>query len=369
MNKLINFQLNRTVASLFLVLLTAGMVGCNEQETAAVETFTPMVKIIDVSTLSESSVRKFPAQVEATTDSHLAFRVNGEIQNFAVKAGNRVTKGQILAQLDPRDFIISVNDRTARHALALSQFNRAKELLAKKIASQAKFDEAQANLLVAKSNLTSAKTSLEYATLRAPYDGVIAKVHVEKHQNIRAQQVILNMQNSDSIDVSIYLPERLTALINKDSGYQPDVEFDSFPGERFKLAVKEWDTQADPVTRTFKVVFTLALPEGKNILPGMSGSVYADLAKATTGNFNHIVLPVSAVFSAENLKADAKEQFVWVVNHDMQVSRQAVTVGELTRDGLIIKSGLNGDELIVGAGVHYLKEGTIVRAWTRERGL
>ncbi|MDP2562254.1 efflux RND transporter periplasmic adaptor subunit [Psychrobium sp. 1_MG-2023] len=356
-------QLSVVIATL------VGLSGCFEQEVVAREPIVPMVKIIDIDGLSQSSERQFPAQVEANNDSHLAFRVSGEVQKFLVKAGNRVEKGQILAQLDPRDYNISVADREARHALALSQFNRTKQLLERELASQSQFDEARASLLVAESNLNSAKTALEYTTLRAPYAGTIAKVFVEKHQNIQAQQVILNLQNFDRVDVSIHLSEKLVATIDKQTKYQPDVVFDSMPDERFKLTVKEWDAQADPVTRSYKVVFTMALPADKNILPGMSGTVFADLAQVTKQDFSHVVLPVAAVFSASEQPVNSPEKFVWRVAQDMTVSRIPVRVGQLTESGVIITDGLEGNELIVGAGVHHLRQGMKVRPWVRERGL
>lgn len=360
----------RFTMKLSLVLLSSlGLFACDKQDQPTKDVVPPMVKLVDVGETMQGSMRQFPAVVEANTDSHLAFRVSGEIKLFAVKAGNRVEKGQLLAQLDPTDFEISVSDRKARHGLALSQFKRTQELLKRKLVSQAVFDESKANLLVAESNLKSAKTALEYTTLKAPYDGIIARVYAEKHQNIQGQQLILDMQNVDSVDVSIQMPERLVAMIDKETKYQPQVSFDSIPNQRFMLSVKEWDTQADPITRTFKIVFTMNLPQGTNILPGMSGTVYADLAKVTNENFSHIVLPVAAVFSAEDKPSDHGEQFVWVVDEDLRVTRRAVIVGQLTEQGIVIKSGLVGDEIIVGAGVHYLNEGMIVRAWQRERGL
>jgi len=346
-----------------------GVTGCNSELETVKETYAPMVKIVNVNALSRGSIRQFPAQVEPNKDSHLAFRVSGELTEFAVKAGNRVKRGQLLAKLDDRDFNIQLNDRKARHSLAKSQFERSKQLLDKKLASQSQFDESQANMLVAQANLNSAKTALEYTSLFAPYDGVIAKVYAENLQNVQAQQVILNMQNVDSVDVSIQLPERLVAIIDKKTVYSPTVVFDSLPNKKFKVTVKEWDAQADAATRTFKVVFTLQLTEKDNILPGMSGTLFADLAIVTKQDYSQVVVPVAAVFAADDKQSKQQERFVWVVDEDMKVSHRAVEVGSLSGQGIIIKSGLTGDEKIVGAGAHYLSEGDVVRAWSRERGL
>lgn len=349
--------------SLFIVI------GCNDKQATPNKTFNPMVKIVSVGALSQATIRQFPAEVEPNKDSHLAFRVSGELKRFLVKAGNRVTKGQLLAQLDDRDFKIQFNDKKARYTLAETQFLRTKELLKRKLASQAQFDEMQANLLVAKANLDSAKTALEYTSLYAPYDGIVAKVNVDNLENVQAQQVILNMQNVDSVDVSIQLPEQLVTVLNKNITYTPTVVFDAIPQEKFKVTVKEWDAQADPVTRTFKVSFTLRLNQEYNILPGMSGTLLVDLAKVTNENYSQIVVPVAAVFTADDKHSTEQGRFVWVVDNDMKVSYRLVEVGHLTDSGIVVISGLSGNENIVAAGAHYLSEGDVVRAWTRERGL
>lgn len=364
-----SYLLSLSKSIVLITLSVSFLSACDNNTVTEKEAFSPMVKIVPVGALSQGTIRQFPAQVEPNKDSHLAFRVSGELTTIAVKAGNRVSKGQLLAKLDDRDFKIQLDDSKARYTLAETQFSRTKQLLTKKLASQAQFDEAQANLLVAKANLNSAKTALNYTSLYAPYDGVIAKIYAENLQNIQAQQVILNMQNVDSVDVYIQLPERLATVINKDTKYSPTVIFDSIPQEKFMVKIKEWDTQADAATGSFKVSFTLKLTEKYNILPGMSGSLFVDLSKVTNQDYSQIVVPVSAVFSADDKHSNEDKRFVWVVDEKMTVTHRAVTVGNLTDNGIIVIDGLTGNENIVSAGVHYLSDGDVVRAWSRERGL
>jgi len=362
-NEIVKFTL--TVASVSL------LVACSQEVSEPVAVITPAVKIIDVSRKT-SMLHQFPAEIEAHKDSHLAFRVSGEVHQFLVKAGNHVTKGQLLAQLDPTDFKIQLNDRSARHALAKAQFERAKQLLAKKLTSQAEYDQAKANLLVARATLRSAQTALAYTSLRAPYDGVIAKVYAENLQNVQAQQVILDMQNSDSVDVSIQVSENVMATIDKKTTYQPNMTFDFSPQRQHLLTIKEWDAQADLLTRTYKVVFSMPIPEDENILPGMTGTVWVEMAKVTkqdVAKTSYIVVPIAAVFSAEDMPLSDNKRYVWQVLPDMTVQRVAVEVGEISGQGIEIISGLNGDEQIVGAGVHFLSQGITVRRWVRERGL
>jgi len=352
-------------------VLLSTLISC--QQEAQQEAEAPKIrpaKIHLVADPSKETIRNFPAEVEANEDSQMAFRVSGQIIEFPVKAGNEVKKGQLLARLDPKDFKLRLDDRQARFNLALSQFERAKSLLEKKLVSPSDFDEAKANLAVAESSLNTAKSELEYTYLRAPYAGSIARVMVENYENIQAKQTILTLQTRDQIDISIQVPESIISRVKKGSNYQPTVIFDAYKGKEYLVTVKEWDTQADPSTLTYKVVFSLPTPDEFNLLPGMTANIRIDLSKVTTIEAAKFTVPVSAVFAAEDQPVDSPEKFVWRVNPEtMQVSRVAVTVGEMSEQGIEIISGIKAGDLIVSAGVHFLSEGMKVRAWDREKGL
>lgn len=352
------------VSLCFTVFLT----GCGEATETAKTQFSPMVKIIKVASSSNALLRKFPAQVEANRYSHLAFRVSGTLNDVKVKAGDHVNKGQLLAKLDATDFIIKLNESQARYRLAQSTFARTKQLLDKKLISQSAFDEANAQLLMTRAALAGAQSALNYTDLKAPYAGVVAKVHSENYQNVNAQQLVLDLQNNDNIDISIQVPEHIFATLDKNLNYQPTVSFAFQAGTKYALSLKEWDTQADPTTLSYKVVFSLPTPKGINILPGMTGTVSVVLHE-TSASKPSFTLPVSAVFSAEDLPAAHNTQFVWQVLADMSVKRIAVVVGEIDKEGIVINEGLTGNEQIIAAGVHYVRAGMTVRPWINEKGL
>jgi RND family efflux transporter MFP subunit len=345
--------------------------GCGQSEpNKPTEPIVRPAKIFHVVAPNAEMFRHFPAEVAANADSQLAFRVSGQITTFPVKPGNMVSKGQLLASLDKTDFQLRLDDRTARYELAQSQFERAKSLLAQKLAPQSAYDEAKANLSVAHSALGSAETDLTYTELRAPFDGTVAKVMVKKHENIVAKQPVLMLQTRDLIDISIQIPENIISKVHKESSYQPTVVFDSHPEQQFLVSIKQWDTQADPTTLTYKVVFSLPTPTSFNVLPGMSAKVSIDLAKITEVNKDILLIPVEAVFAAEDVPLAQQQRFVWLLEPStMTVSKVSITVGEIKNQGIEVLSGLTPGQKIIAAGVHYLTDGMKVRAWTREKGL
>lgn len=347
------------------------LVGCSEPaDTGSAVPVVRPAKIFLVADPAAAALRNFPAEVEANADSNLAFRVSGQIIEFPVKAGNEVKAGQLLARLDPKDFMLNLDDRQARYALAKSQFERAKTLRERKLIAQSSYDQAQAELSVALSSLNVAKAELEYTYLRAPFDGSIAKVMVTQHENIQAKQTVLLLQSRDLVDISVQMPENIVSRIKKDTGYQPTVTFDSHPEQSFLVTVKEWDTQADPSTLTYKVVFSLDTPDSFNVLPGMTANISIDLSKVTDLSLDSVVLPVGAVFSAEDTPLSSKVRYVWKVDpQSLRVSRAEVRVGELRNGGIEVLSGLQPGEQVVSVGVHALSEGMQIRPWNREEGL
>ncbi len=359
-----------TFRSHLWLFLTLVLTGCSEEKPDEPTPDVRPAKIMTVSVDTQSLVRRFPAIVEANQGANLAFRVSGELEAFPVKPGMEVTQGQLLARLDDEDFRLRLNDREARFELAKSQYERAKTLKEKNLASQSQLDEAQANLLIAEAELERAQSDLEHTELRAPYDGSIAKVFVKNRENIQAKQNILRLLNRDLMDVSIQVPERIMALVKRDVNYHPSVTFDALPGQAFPISIKEWDTQADPVTLTYKAVFTFPSPDTINVLPGMSATVSIDLSKVTEMGLSGIVLPVEAVFVPDDTLAREGQAFVWKYDDTSQtVSMHPVTVGQVHSEGVTIKEGVSDGDKIVVAGVHHLSNGMQVKPWTKERGL
>lgn len=360
----------KQVQVLLLSALMLTLLACKEQpaEDAKQQVIRP-VKLFEIGSNSDESIRSFPGEVVANQGSYLAFRVSGELVKFPVLAGQHVEKDQLLAKLDPEDFQLQYDERKARYELANSQLERVQKLYNKSITSQSELDQALANKQVAESALKIAKTNLDNSELRAPFAGTVAKVFVKNFENIQAKQNILRLETRDLMDVVIQVPEKLIARIDKDADYQPSVVFDGFPQKSYTLTIKEFDTQADPITLSYKVVFSLPVPDDFNLLAGMTGRVDIDLSKITQSQSNYALLPVEAVFSEPTESTD-NNSYVWLYDKKTgNVTKQAVTIGQLHRSGIEVISGITKGQTVVAAGVHYLKEGMKVRPWQKERGL
>lgn len=354
------------------LVLVGVLSGCQKgPEQTATPVIRP-VKIFTVDALGANAKRSFPGVVEATDRAELAFRVAGELIKLPAKAGMQVKKGDLLAQLDPADFKIVLDDRQAQYDLAKVQFERAQELVDKKVLSQADYDKTKARYLATESELKAAQSNLDYTNLRAPYDGVVSRVLVDNRQNVQAKQAILNFQAADTVDVVFQVPESIVIRAKRGAGKDapPMVRFDAKPELEFKAPIREFDTEADPKTQTYRAVASMPRPKDFPVLSGMTATVEIDLSKVTTMDMDKIYVPVESVFVEDEKPAAESKRYVWKIDPDtMTVSRHEISVGNLTGQGLEITDGLDGGDQIAAAGVHFLHEGQKIKRWERERGL
>lgn len=346
--------------------------GCQKEEStdARPEIIRP-VKLAAIGHQSVS-IRYFPAEFIASQETDLAFRVSGELQQLPVTEGEKVRQGQVLAALDDQDFLLNVKQRQTAYDLAKLQHQRISAMVKQRAATQAQLDEVQTSMEQAETALQQARNQLAYSVIKAPYDGVIAKVYADNFEFVSATAPIVKLENAETIDVRFQVPEDLIARIRKDSTtYLPQVTVESLPGVVFDARYKEHSTNPDPSTKGYDVILTMPRPnpDSVTLLPGMTAEVKVNVNELL-GDPSFWLVPVEAVFMDEAKPVSSEERSVWVYNpDDHRLSKREVTIGELEGDMIQVTSGLQEGEQIVAAGVHALKAGMEVRPWVKERGL
>ena len=354
--------------------LLVSLTACSQPEPPPPPEVARPAKLFTVVGPDEMLLRSFPGEVKASDEANLAFRVSGKLVEFPANRGIQVAQGDLLARLDPSDYQAELNQARAQYDLAVAQFNRVADLVERQLVSQAEYDQRLALRKVRKADLTRATNNLDYTQLFAPFDGVVARRLSENFESVAAGQVVLILQTKQMIDVIVDLPESIVARVERVRAERKtnpvQVRFGSTPDRTYTAHYKEHETNADPATLTFKVTFSLPTPDDLNVLPGMSATVIADLSGLFPEASAATLVPIEAVFSAEEEPLDADRRQVWIVDPEsMRTSRRDVKVGPLTGQNIAILEGLDAGELIVAAGVNAVQEGMWVRPMKRERGL
>lgn len=346
---------------LISVCVASTMLACSEVDTTSDVAIVRPVKLMEIN-LKNEKVINFPGEVTSSDRADLAFRVPGKIIKYHINSGEKVSKDQLLIELDPNDYQMTLNARQANYDLARVQHDRSISLVKDFLISQQEFDNTKTEMQVAESKLNSAKADLSYTKILAPYDGIIAATYNKNFEYVNAQQPIMAIQAIDGIDVNVAVPERLIApikqLSKRGSKSQLTVSFPVKKDAEYEAIIKEVGTVADADTGSYLVRLTLPRPKEANIYPGMTAIVHCQLT-LSDGDLN-TQIPETA------LLVEGEQVFVWKYDPNSQLVEKVAI--NLDPRGTIT-AGLSDGELIVTSGANELKSGQKVKPWNKERGL
>ncbi len=312
--------------------------------------------------------RKLPGKVKANREVDLAFQVAGPLIELPVKGGDEVAEGALLARIDPRDFQNTLASAEAQFNEAQALWERMQRLYQEGDAQEVEFEESKRKFNVARAEADQARKDLDDTFLRAPFAGVIASTFVENFENLQAKQPILSLQDVTSIEIEVYVPEEGVALRLKDINKPRLIAtFEYLPGREFGVTLKEFSTEADPLTQTFAVTVSMPAPEDVNILPGMTATIGVHWPQTSGADDSGYAVPIDAV-PTDGLGT----YYVWIVKQDQSntwvVHRVDVTVGEMMQNEILVTAGLKTGDRIATAGVHFLQEGQRVRIMGAKSG-
>ena len=354
-----------SLSILMLLLSTTGLTGCDKkQEIEQTEEIRP-VKTMLVSAPDLGGIRYFPGRVDADKRAELAFRVAGKVQELLVKEGDMVKQGDVVAKLDPTDFQIAVDNKQATFTRAEKDYERGKKLVKEGHISKRDFDGLEATFLSTRAEFNLAKQQLDYTELKAPFDGVIARRHIQSFEEVEAKQSIVTLNDNEILEVKFDLPENLILRIQHQEGVEIEelslprykilvtASFQSQTDKEYTLSFKEISTKADEKTQTFTATYTMPAPDDFNLMPGMSATVKIDSSQYIKAEKNSFKLPVSAVVADAGLQG-----VVWIVNEEnMQVEPVSVKVGIMKGNQIQITEGIEEGQRVVVAGVPFLYKG------------
>ena len=352
-----------------VVLIGIFLFSCAKKEEVGQEIIRP-VRYMQAYSTGGTRVRTFSGVIQAGLESNLSFKVSGTVKRIAVKVGDEVRAGQLLAQLDPRDYKLQVQQAEAALTSARAQarnadanYNRIRTLYENNSASKSELDAARATSESATASVQSADKKLElarlqlgYTTLEAPTGGGIAQVNVEINENVQAGQPLIMLTSGSQIEVKVSIPEVLIAQISE--GEEVTVSCDAVPDKEFRATVVEVGVAATGVGTTFPVNARFE-ERPEMIRPGMAANVSFLFESEEEGE--RFIIPSHAVIE------DRRGRFVFIVEPIPGeegygiVHRRSVTVGDLIAEGLEVFEGLSDGDLFITAGVSRISDGQKVR--------
>ena len=363
-NQISSVNRRKSVRGLMLMLpLVALLGGCKGEAGTEKEAVRP-VKVAVVEAGAGARTLTYSGVVKPRIESAVGFRVAGKIVERAVNVGDRIEIGQVIARLDETDLVLAENSAKAavasaksRRDVASDNLERAKALLPKAIISQAAYDTrsnelnaADAALESAEAQLRQAANAVGYATLKADKAGIVTAVTAEPGQVISAGQAVITLADAGETEVAIAVPEADSGRLLV--GQNAKVTLWAGPQVSTPGRVREIAGQADAASRTYAVRVAVDGPP-KGMRLGMTATVAMRIDEKEAAA---MVVPVTA------LAEDGGNPIVFVVDPvGKSVRKTPVEIARVTSDGVQVSGGLQSGDMVVTAGVQFLRDGMRVR--------
>lgn len=328
-------------------------------EAAIAETPRPVVS--EIADLRSGLPMNFVGTVSAKVEVNLGFPMIGTVAERLVGQGETVSRGDVLARLDPEDLDSGVRAAEAGVAVADAQADsardvrdRAKELAARGVGAQARLDDAERALVAAEARLEQARAALArardmlaLATLKAPQDGVITAVYKDPGATLAAGEPVLQLSGTNEREIVIDLGEEDAAALKPGTAFVARLVANRQISA--DVVLERIDPVAEKNTRTRRAHLRLDDPPAAFRL----GALASVAPVALTGSA--IVIPQAALLETEDGTA------VWVVDRTGNtVHRKPVGIAARIGGYAVIASGLSAGDEVVTRGIHSLQEGQSV---------
>lgn len=335
---------------ILLMIITAGLFSCKDREEGKVELVQP-VKIFKVNTSGNQQNKKvFTGLVKESREVRMAFQVPGPLVKLHVDQGKFVKKGEVIAELDERDFKVNLESANANYENAMLQAERYAALYRKKSTSKSVYDQTQAAFKLAKAQKEAAENALEDTKIYAPFTGYIQSMFVENFEKVGAGQPIVSILDLNNLEVTVALSENDFLMRNSFESFT--CKFENFKNTDFNLSLIDIERKPNG-DNFFKMRLQLDANK-KQVVPGMVASVTVLVKPEGAENYK---VPVESVFSNKN------KSYVWVFDTTKQrVLQREVKMLGFDSNGMVnLSKGISSGEMIVAAGVHSLREGQKVK--------
>jgi len=348
---LINAAVKPLVAIVFLLLMVAWMAGIFDTKlqpgmnelTAALDASSAL----EVTRKTLSIIEPVPASVEAKYATLISSRILARITAIHVRAGDTVSKGQKLIELEKSDLIAkseqakeNIKAVNARLVEAKQNLIRVEKLNEQRLVALVDVDKARANhasltaeLALAQQQKKEAETALSYTEIRSPINGRIVDRFAEPGDTASPGGQLLSLYNPLSLRVEAHVREQLALSLKVGQSLRVDIPS---LNKIVDAQIDEIVPAADTGSRSFLVKARIEYAEV--LLPGM----YARLL-ISAGIENSIVIPADRVVQVGQLNV------VWVLQ-DEQSYRRFIRLGKVMPSGEVeVLSGLSEGDVLLQA--------------------
>jgi RND family efflux transporter MFP subunit len=298
------------------------------------------VRVVAVDSERQTLTEEVVGTVRARTRATLEGKVSGRIQELPLGLGQAVKAGDLVARLDAAEVKARLEQAQASLAQAEKDWNRSSALFKGQAVTRSEYDSAESRHTLAKAGVAEAQAMMQYAEVRAPFDGVVSRKWADVGDLASPGKPLVEIEDPSSLQLEADIPESLagriqvgTALAVRLDGLEAEI-----PGK-----VAEMAPSADPASRTVRV--KVALTQRPGLIPGRFARLLVPVGESSSIN-----VPWSALVQRGQL------EMVFVVTNQ-QAHLHLVKAGKRAGDQVSILSGLDAGDLVAVDGAPLLADG------------
>jgi RND family efflux transporter MFP subunit len=269
----------------------------------------------------------------------------GTLQEILVRPGEQVEAGTTIARLESATEQIAYDRAVLAADDARATFTRQGELARSNLVANSALNAAQLALSNAELELRGAELALERREIVSPIAGTVGLMQVTPGNYLAAQTAVTTVEDTSSIDVDFWVPERYAPTLDRTTPVSVSVL--ALPGETFTGEITAIDNRVDSTSRTLQVQASVPNP-GNRLRAGMSLTVEMRFP----GTELPTVDPLSILWSAEG-------SYVWKYQ-DGTATRVMAEIVQRNSDGVLVVADLEPGDPIITEGILQLSEGTAV---------
>jgi RND family efflux transporter MFP subunit len=316
------------------------------------------VKVFKVARQRISEKLLYTGTIEAWQKINITPDVGGKIDRINVNEGDRVSKGQILAELDTQAIRLQLEQAEAALAVAQANFNNAKtnwermeRLYKEKAVSEQQYEQVKLGYDSAQAQLNQAQAVVNLAkhSLNAPFSGIIASRNAEVGDVINPLMGgfspgsgggVLTLVDFSRVKIRVEVSGSDIRRVRK--GQEAILRVPTIPGQDFKGTIRVVNLAADPQTKKFGVEVAVDNPD-LVLRPGTFGQIILEVQT----HENALVVPQKAIL---------ENNHVFIARDGQAASRQVV-LGLQNSTLVEILSGVEEGDLVIAEGNFGLEDG------------
>lgn len=272
----------------------------------------------------------------------------GQVDSLLVEEGSVVKAGDALLKIDERELRVDVEESSINYQHQLQQFVRIEDLHKRSLINPQEFENNKYQLDQARLRDERAKLRLSYATVRAPFDGVVASRETQVGARVGTGTKLFSLVKLDEIVARVFVPGRYLSVVATD---QPAIVTSEFlPGRTLQGWVKRLSPVIDPKSGTFRVTIGVRGDRPSDLPPGL----FVNVRILTDTRPDALLIPKRAVVY------EGGERYVFTVANG-KVTKQRLDAGYEDPETIEILSGIAPGTQVVVLGQAGLKDGAQVR--------